>query len=64
MDVKLCMFCEHNDEKRKNDLGETRCTRFSTFVNPLSCCDYYQSRATACLQRLLKSMGEAGNNES
>jgi hypothetical protein len=63
MDVKLCMFCEHNDEKRKNDLGETRCTRFSTFVNPLSCCDYYQSRATACLQRLLKSMGEVGDSE-
>lgn len=67
MDDKKCMFCEYNDEKRKNDLGETRCTKFSTFVNSTSYCDYFLSRGTAMVRRLIgnviDNINEAEDND-
>lgn len=41
MNAKECRFCRHCDINRTNDIGQVRCTRFSTFVNLFNCCDYF-----------------------
>lgn len=36
--IDICLNCKHSDSDRTNDLGEIRCTKFSTFVKPSECC--------------------------
>lgn len=36
-----CVNCDHSDVKRTNELGQIRCKKFSTYVNPSADCDYY-----------------------
>ena len=44
MDAKECRFCKHCDVNRTNDIGQVRCTRFSTYINLFDNCDYFVSK--------------------
>ena len=56
MNNESCLSCEHCDPDRTNDLGETRCTRFSTFTKVLYSCDYYTPRFNKALQELAEKL--------
>lgn len=42
--AKECMYCEHCDLNRINDIDQVRCKRFSTYVNLFDSCDYFLSK--------------------
>ena len=54
MNAISCLTCIHCDTSRKNDLGEVRCKRFSTFVNVLHKCDFHSSGTIQELAEKLK----------
>ena len=51
--IKMCNFCIHCDTTRTNDFGQVRCKRFSTYVDIMSCCDYFLSEETKLLMDAL-----------
>ena len=44
MNAKECRFCKNCDVNRTNDIGQARCTRFSTYINLFDNCDYFISK--------------------
>ena len=42
--IGSCMQCGHCDTSRKNDRGQVRCKRFSTFVSLNDCCDQFYNK--------------------
>ena len=60
MNYGCCLSCEHCDPDRKNNLGEVRCKRFSTFVEPSSWCDYHSDKY---IQELVEKLKRSNNNE-
>lgn len=52
-----CLSCKHCDTSRKNDLGEVRCKRFSTFVNIFHNCDCHSSKKMQDLAEELRKSG-------
>lgn len=47
MGMNMCLFCEHCDSERTNDLEQVRCKKFSTYVDPLNGCDYFTNKETS-----------------
>lgn len=55
MSMGYCLVCEHCDEKRKNDLEQVRCKRYSMYVDPYGRCDTFTNKTTMeLLKRLTK----------
>ena len=52
-----CLSCKHCDASRKNDLGEVRCKRFSTFVDIFHNCDCHSSKK---IQELAEELRKSG----
>lgn len=42
--IEICLDCEYCDVNRTNDLEQVRCTRFSTYVEPLHGCDEFTKK--------------------
>lgn len=58
MNAKECRFCKHCDVNRTNDIGQVRCTRFSTFVNLFDGCDYFITKESEKLFEAIKELNE------
>ena len=54
--IGACIDCDHSSTDRVNDLGQIRCTRFSTFVSCTQYCDYYSNtkRQSEFMKKLLE----------
>ncbi len=45
--ITKCANCKHSNLKRKNDIGEIRCTRYSMFISPNNKCDSFYNKFLA-----------------
>lgn len=57
MNYDNCLGCQNCDTSRKNDLGEVRCTQFSTFVKPSYKCDKFASKGLLNFAKQLRKGG-------
>ena len=57
MNCKCCLTCAYSNALRRNDLGEVRCEKFSTFVKPSDCCSFHLSEAIKELKEGLQKGG-------
>lgn len=42
--IGSCMQCGHCDTSRKNDIGQVRCKRYSTYVSLCDRCDQFYNK--------------------
>lgn len=57
MNYDVCYECQYCDISRKNDLGEVRCVKFSTFVKGIECCQFHSSRGLLNVTKELRKGG-------
>ena len=52
-----CLSCQYCNTSRKNDLGEVRCTKYSTFVKPSNNCQFHSSIGLLNFAKELRKLG-------
>ena len=57
MKDNICLGCQYCDTTRKNDLGEVRCIKFSTFVKPSDNCQFHSSKGLLNFAKELRNGG-------
>ena len=62
MGMNMCLVCEHCDPNRTNDLGQVRCKKFSTYVDPLNWCDKFTNSETRASLDMINGVNRNDKN--